>query len=197
MEQKDVTRLVSDNMKTIFAYSVSRLIDRQQAEDLASDIVVEIDALTLPDGEIQKAEFSSIEFINVSFKYPGTDKYILNSLSMKLEAKMHYAFVGINGAGKTTLTKILTGLYDDFEGEILINDKSIREYKASELKGLFSVVYQDFAKYYITHRDNIALGNVLDMNSEKINEALETIELKCYRGKFTIALPTFPGIRQQ
>ncbi|HZK70218.1 MAG TPA: hypothetical protein VFD03_01680 [Clostridia bacterium] len=47
----------------------------------------------------------------------------------------------------------------------------------SELKGLFSIVYQDFAKYYITLRDNVALGNVLDMNSEKINDALRTIEL--------------------
>ena len=47
----------------------------------------------------------------------------------------------------------------------------------SELKGLFSIVYQDFAKYYITLKDNVALGNVLDMNSEKINDALKTIEL--------------------
>jgi ATP-binding cassette subfamily B protein len=169
--------------------------NREYLKDLTtfSELSETKDALALPDGEIQKAEFSSIEFRNVSFKYPDTDKYILNSLSMKLEAKMHYAFVGINGAGKTTLTKILTGLYDNFEGEILINNKSIREYSASELKGLFSVVYQDFAKYYITLKDNVALGNVLDMNSEKINDALKTIELTDAIKKLPSGIDTYLG----
>jgi len=134
--------------------------------------------LGLPDGEIQKSEIQSIEFANVSFRYPETENYILKGLSFKLDAKMHYAFVGVNGAGKTTLIKILTGLYDNFEGEIFINDKSIREYTASELKGLFSVAYQDFAKYYISLKDNVALGNPIDINDEKINQVLETIELE-------------------
>lgn len=138
-------------------------------------------ALDLPDGEIHQFQDVSIEFINVSFKYPGTEKYVLKNLSMKLEPFKHYAFVGVNGAGKTTITKLLTGMYDNFEGEILIGGKSIREYTMSQLKGLFSVVYQDFARYNITLKDNIALGDILKMGDNildsKINEAIKTWNL--------------------
>jgi len=151
------------------------------------------DALTLPDDKIQKAEFRSIEFRNVSFKYPGTDRYILRNLSMKLEAKMHYAFVGVNGAGKTTITKLLTGLYDNFEGEILINGKNIRDYSMAELKGMFSVVYQDFAKYYITLKDNVALGNILKMDYDKVKQALKTVELTETVEKLPNGIDTYLG----
>jgi ATP-binding cassette subfamily B protein len=68
-------------------------------------------------------------------------------------------------------------LYPEFEGEILINGKSIREFSASQLKGLFSVVYQDFAKYYITLRDNIALGNVNGARDDEVAAALAVIDL--------------------
>ena len=67
----------------------------------------------------------------------GTDKYILDGVSFRMDAGRHYAFVGINGSGKTTITKLMTGLYDDFEGEILINGRNISEYSQSEIKALF------------------------------------------------------------
>ncbi|MDF2538737.1 MAG: transporter ATP-binding protein [Herbinix sp.] len=123
--------------------------------------------------------FENIEFINVSFQYPNTENYILKDFSLKLEKNRHYAFVGINGAGKTTITKLLTGMYDNFDGEILINGKSIREYNQAHLKGLFAVVYQDLAKYYITMKDNIALGNLVETDNEtKIRDAANMIGLK-------------------
>lgn len=83
---------------------------------------------------------------------------------------MHYAFVGVNAAGKTTITKLLTGLYDNYEGEILINGISLREFSQARLKGLFSVVYQDYSKYYISLYENILLGNVLMTNEESKNQ---------------------------
>lgn len=116
------------------------------------------DALTEPDAE--PIEFNSLEFRNVCFRYPNSDRLILNRLSFKLEAGRHYAFVGKNGAGKTTITKLLTGLYTEYEGEILINGKELRLYPAGTIKALFSVVYQDFARYYIPMTDNISLGDV-------------------------------------
>ena len=103
-------------------------------------------------------KFESLEFVDLSFKYPGTNTYILNDLSMRLEAGKHYAFVGLNGAGKTTITKLLLGLYREYEGEILLNGKELREYPLSSLKGLYGVVFQDFAKYEISLWDNIKLG---------------------------------------
>jgi len=122
------------------------------------------DALTEPDAEPIPIE--SLEFCNVRFRYPGSNEYILNGLSFKLEAGRHYAFVGKNGAGKTTITKLLTGLYAEYEGGILVNGKELRRYPASTVKAMFSVVYQDFAKYYITVKENIALGDVHSTGKE-------------------------------
>ncbi len=116
------------------------------------------DALTEPDAE--PMEFESLEFRNVCFRYPTSERLVLDGMSFKMEAGRHYAFVGKNGAGKTTITKLLTGLFPQYQGEILINGKELREYPASAVKALFSVVYQDFARYYIRLKDNIALGDL-------------------------------------
>ena len=121
-------------------------------------------ALTEPD--VEPMDFYSLEFRNVRFKYPTGNQYILNGLSFRLEKGNHYAFVGKNGSGKTTITKLLTGLYNEYEGEILINDKELREYSANTLKALFSMVYQDFAKYSVSFKDNILLGNIGGNNTD-------------------------------
>lgn len=119
----------------------------------------------------------SLKFCHVSFRYPGTDAYILKDFDLCLEGGRHYAFVGVNGAGKTTVAKLLTGLYDDYEGEILVNGRELRRYAAAQRKALFSVVYQDFAKYQISMEDNIALGNVTERDETKIRAAAELIGL--------------------
>ncbi|MFC3769044.1 ABC transporter ATP-binding protein [Paenibacillus sp. GCM10012303] len=104
--------------------------------------------------------FESLEFREVKFVYPGMQAPVLNGLSFRIQAGSQYAFVGVNGAGKTTIMKLLTGLYDQYDGEILLNGKPISEYGQHELKAFYSVVYQDFAKYYIPLKDNIAVGDV-------------------------------------
>lgn len=128
-----------------------------------------------------KSTVRKIEFRNVTFKYPYTEKIILNNVSFILNERKSYAFVGENGAGKTTIIKLLTGLYDEYDGEIFINDKEIREYSGSELKGFFSIVYQDFVKYNLSISDNCAIGNVADYNGEeqysKIIKAIEAVGL--------------------
>lgn len=122
------------------------------------------DALAEPD--VEPVQIDSLEFCNVRFCYPSGKEYILDGLSFKLKAGRHYAFVGKNGAGKTTITKLLTGLYTEYEGEILVNGKELRQYPVSTVKAMFSVVYQDFAKYYIEMKDNIALGDVHSTGKE-------------------------------
>jgi len=129
------------------------------------------DALTEPDAE--PVELKTLEFRDVSFQYPSGDRLILDGLSFTLDAGKHYAFVGKNGAGKTTITKLLTGLYTGYEGEILINGKELRQYPISALKAAFSVVYQDFARYYIPLGDNIRLGDVAGTDTEiRVNETV-------------------------
>ena len=133
-------------------------------------------ALCMPDA--LPITLNSLEFCNVSFQYPSGDRLILDGLSFSLESGKNYAFVGKNGAGKTTITKLLTGLYADYTGEILINGKELREYPASTLKALFSVIYQDFARYYVPLKDNIALGDVARTdNNDEIVDIIEKINL--------------------
>lgn len=128
--------------------------------------------LDIPAAEIPV--FETVEFKDVKFKYPGTDTYILNGVSFVLESNKHYSFVGVNGAGKTTIIKLLTGLYDNYEGQILLNGKDIRQFSPSRLKAVFSVVNQDYAKYSISVSKNITIG-ALNLPDEIVNERLESI----------------------
>ena len=153
--------------------------NKEYLVDLTNFVKLEGDEgyLLKPAKEVIKLKF--LEFRNVSFKYPGTEKYILKKMSFVIEEGRHYAFVGTNGAGKTTITKLITGLYEDFEGEILINGKSIKAYGQEQLKAMCSVVYQDFARYYISFRDNILLGDINNFdNVDSMNKAMETVELQ-------------------
>ena len=171
------------NMSGTLQWSVSNIIGdlKYKAEYLKDlnkflEFEEEAGADCLPDADAPVLE--SIEFRNVSFKYPGAEPYILKDFSLKLVAGKHYAIVGVNGAGKTTLTKILTRLYDNYEGEILINGRELRRYSQGELKALAQVVYQDFCRYPLDFYNNIAIGNVLDMqNRERVENAVKTIGL--------------------
>ena len=121
------------------------------------------DALSIPQ---EHEDFQKLEFKNVSFKYPSNNEWTLKNMSFSLEKGKHYAFVGKNGAGKSTITKLITGLYTDYTGEILINGIDIKTLSQAKLKSMFSIVYQDFAKYSISLRDNITVGNINSMNSD-------------------------------
>ncbi len=119
--------------------------------------------------------FESLEFKHVTFAYPNTERNVLDDFSLKLEKGKHYAFVGVNGAGKTTMTKLMTGLYRDFKGEILLNGRDIRTYDAKALKSLCSVVFQDFARYQVPARDSIAVG--LPAREARVEDAVRAVGL--------------------
>ena len=122
---------------------------------------------------------SKLEFCHVSFRYPGSENYILRDVSFTIEDKKHYSFVGVNGAGKTTITKLITGLYDNYEGEIKINGVELRDIPGEKLKGYSTCVFQDFAKYQMTIFDNIAVGAIGDEKiAEKIEHVMDDIELR-------------------
>lgn len=115
----------------------------------------------------------TIEFRNVTFKYPGTERTVLNNISFKIERGKHYGFVGRNGAGKSTIVKLLRGLYDNYSGGILINGKSLREYSCSDIKTMMGIIYQDYAKYELTLKENIAIGDVNTMSREDNTERIK------------------------
>ncbi len=117
--------------------------------------------------------FSTIEFRNIHFAYPGTDKVILDQFNLVLHTDLHYALVGRNGAGKTTIIKLLTGLYDTYEGTILLDGKDIRSFTPAERKGMFSVLYQDYARYEVTLRENITMAAYgREISDDCINKAI-------------------------
>lgn len=100
-----------------------------------------------------------IEFRNVSFRYPHTEKYVLKNISLKFKVGERLAVVGQNGSGKTTFIKLLCRLYDTTEGEILLNGIDIRKYNYREYLNVFSVVFQDFQLLSVGLLENIAAGS--------------------------------------
>ena len=105
------------------------------------------------------------EFRNVSFHYPGNpNRLILNRLNFWLEPGERVALVGENGQGKTTIVKLITRLYDPTEGQILLDGVDLRDYDLDDLYREIGVIFQDFARYEMSARDNIAVGRVEQIN---------------------------------
>ena len=102
---------------------------------------------------------SKIEFRNVSFKYNGSDRYAIKNLSLTVHANQKLCIVGENGVGKSTFIKLLTRLYFPTSGEILLNGININEYDYEKYQRLFSAVFQDFSKFYMTLGENIVLAD--------------------------------------
>ena len=114
------------------------------------------------------------EFIEVGFKYPKSEKWVVRNINFTLKAGEKLAFVGENGAGKTTLVKLLLQFYEPTEGEILLDDISVSRYKRIEYQQYFGVIFQDFVKFELTLRENIAMGEIREiLNQTRINNAAE------------------------
>lgn len=101
-----------------------------------------------------------IEFRNVSFAYPGTSRLVLRDLNLQLQQGERIALIGENGEGKTTIVKLLTRLYDPTEGTILLDGVDLREYNLEDYAGQIAVIFQDFMRYDMTARENIAIGRI-------------------------------------
>ena len=114
----------------------------------------------------------SIEFKNVSFKYPGTEQYALKDFSLKLNIGEKLAIVGMNGSGKTTMIKLLCRLYDPDEGEILLNGVDIKKFRQDQYSELFSVVFQDFQLFDFEIGENVAASR--DYDRERAWNCLES-----------------------
>ncbi len=101
-----------------------------------------------------------IEFKDVWFAYPSNPNPILRGISLHLAPRERIALVGENGQGKTTIAKLLTRLYDPTEGQILLDGIDLREYDLEDLWKEVGVIFQDFMRYDMTARENIAMGRV-------------------------------------
>ena len=148
--------------------------------------------LELPHNENEVAEnfqskdtVTGYEFRNVSFKYPGADRPAIENVSFTIEPGEKVAVVGRNGAGKSTLVKLMLRLYQPDAGVILLDGIPLKDYASEDLRKKTSVVFQDFAKFYLSIRDNIALGDL----SKDQNDWIESAAQKAQVDDFANELP--------
>lgn len=118
-------------------------------------------------GSRKTDEFESLEFKNVSFKYPSAEKYSLKNVSLKINKGETTAVVGINGAGKTTFVKLLLRFYDATDGEILYNGINIKEYDVEDLRNRFATVFQDYKNFALSVNENV-ICRICDDEDKKI-----------------------------
>lgn len=111
-------------------------------------------------------------FENVSFKYPGSEVYAVKDLSFELPVGTKLALVGENGAGKTTVVKLLARLYEPSSGRILLDGVDLREYELIGLRDKVGVIFQDFFRYQLTVKENIAVGRIEDIDdAERVKDS--------------------------
>ena len=105
------------------------------------------------------------EFRNVSFAYPGSSRLILRNLNFTLHVGERVALIGENGEGKTTIVKLITRFYDPTEGQILLDGIDLREYSLEDLYREIGVIFQDFMRYEMTARENVAVGRIEEIGN--------------------------------
>ncbi len=118
----------------------------------------------------------TIEFKNVSFRYPGSEQSVLKNVNVTITPGKKLALVGANGAGKTTFVKLLCRLYDPEEGQILLDGRDIKEYDSKEYIKLFSYVFQDFKLFSLSLGENIAAATEYD--TEKALECIKKVSFE-------------------
>ena len=123
----------------------------------------------------EAGEFESLEFKNVSFTYPGSDRKIIDDISFKINKGEKISIVGVNNAGKTTIVKLILRFFDIDTGEILYNGVNIKNISKASLYEKMSGVFQDFSIMPFTIKENI-IGN-MDYDEENTSEILKELDL--------------------
>ncbi|HTS65864.1 MAG TPA: ABC transporter ATP-binding protein [Candidatus Acidoferrales bacterium] len=114
-------------------------------------------------------------FERVSFSYPGSGRRVLDRLNLQIGREERIALIGENGQGKTTIVKLLTRLYDPTEGRILLDGTDLREYHIEDLHREIGVIFQDFVRYEMTARQNIATGRMGASEAEIVEASRKSL----------------------
>lgn len=127
----------------------------------------------IKSGDLIAGEFESVEFKDVSFRYPSAKKYSLNNVNLKINKGETTAVVGVNGAGKTTFVKLLLRFYDVTEGEILYNGINIKEYNVQSIRDRFATVFQDYKTFALSVNENVICHECSEQEKQLAERALE------------------------
>ena len=152
---------VSANLQQIFVNASGVADQALFLTDLLGFFAMEPTVKSKPNAiKIPRPIRRGVEFRNVSFAYPGTTRLVLKNFNFHLRPGERVALIGENGQGKTTIVKLITRLYDPTEGQILIDGVDLRDYDMDDLCHEIGVIFQDFMRYEMTARDNIAVGRI-------------------------------------
>ncbi len=132
-----------------------------------------------------------IEFRNVSFRYPGNSRLVLDRINFQLHPTERLALIGENGEGKTTIVKLMTRLYDPAEGQILLDGVDLREYNLEDLHREIGVIFQDFMRYEMTARENVAVGRIEEINN------LDLLRVAASKSMAEDVIDRLPGTYEQ
>ncbi len=154
------------NIQQIFS-TVSSIADQALfLTDLVAFLEMQPTIRSKPDAlPIPRPIRRGFEFRNVSFRYPGGSRNVLHEFNFHLHPGERVALIGENGQGKTTIVKLLTRLYDPTEGQILLDGVDLREYDLESLYKEIGVIFQDFMRYEMTARENIAVGKIEEIDN--------------------------------
>src|SRR5688500_3765545 len=119
---------------------------------------LELPSRNLDEGEEWRGPIESIEFENISFRYPLTDRDVLSNVSFAIAKGQALALVGENGAGKTTIVKLVTRLFEPTAGRILLNGIDAKRFSPRSVQCEMSIIFQDYGQYQMTARENIGLS---------------------------------------
>jgi ATP-binding cassette subfamily B protein len=135
-----------------------------------------------------------IEFKNVCFHYPKNNKYILKNINLTIKSGEKIAIVGENGSGKSTLIKCLLGLYKPTEGSIFFDDIDITMIDKADLHKNITAIFQDFMRYSLTVRENIAFGDIENINNiNKIEQTAKKTKIDSLIESFDKGYETYLG----
>lgn len=163
----------SNNIQQIFSTASSIADQALFLTDLLAFFEMKPTIRSKPDAlPVPRPIVSGFEFRDVSFTYPGTERLVLDHFNFSLRPGERVALIGENGEGKTTIVKLLTRLYDPTGGQILLDGVDLRDYSIEDLSKAIGVIFQDFMRYEMTARENVAVGRIEDLNdTERIVNA--------------------------
>ena len=138
--------------------------------------------ISVVDGDFdgKTKEIGTVEFKNVSFKYPDADEYVLKDISFKVERGETIAFIGSTGSGKSTLINLIPRFYDVTEGEVLVDGVNVREYRQEALHNKLGYVPQRAVMFTGTVSSNVSYGDngKKEISLEQIKKAVEVAQGK-------------------
>lgn len=131
------------------------------------------------DNLLPLSEIQSIDIKNLSYRYKNKNEYALRNINLRVEKGSMIALIGQNGSGKTTFVKILSTLYNDYEGDVYFGNYNLRDINTEDVRNKIGLLFQDYVNYQLLVKENIALGQIEKIDDHSaIMQALSKTEMQ-------------------